>query len=176
VPVGVAQAGASVTCAHCGQTLEVPGTRQLRLLPVESPIKGSKGEGNRRKSGQGGTFAYRVAVGGLLLATFLALSYGGYLAFLRWNAPIEFGHTEEELYQELYEKSMSDPIVTTWDHWNYLVDAGMPGAPEPPPYFLYSRYYEQQWPWMIGSLAVGGTLFLLFLALTLFGPRGTSPQ
>ncbi len=172
----MAQAGSTVTCSHCGQSVEVPGTRQLRLLPLESPEPGAKGGVSRRKSAEGGSFAFRVAAGGLLLLSFLALSYGGYLGFLRWNAPIEFGHSEEELYQELYDKSMADPIALSWDHWNFLLDAGIPDTPDPPPYFLFSRYYEEQKPWMIGSLVTGGASFLLFLALTLFGPKGTSPR
>jgi hypothetical protein len=141
---------------------------------LESPVEGAKGGGSRRKNAEGGSFAFRAVAGGLLLLSFLALSYGGYLAILRWYAPIEFGHTEEELYTDLFERSMSDPIARSWDHWNFLLDAGIPDTPDPPPYFLYSRYYEEQKPWMIGSLVAGGTSFLLFLALTLFGPKGTS--
>lgn len=176
VPVGIAQAGSSVVCPSCGQNVEVPGTRQLRLLPTESPDVGSKGGSNRRNRSEGGSLAYRVAVGGLLLFSFVALSYGGYLAYLRWNAPIEFGHSEEELYKELYDKSMADPVATSWDHWNFLVESGIPDTPEPPPYFLYSRYYEEQKPWLIGSLAAGGLSFLVFLGLSLLGPKGSGSR
>lgn len=175
--VGIAQAGSTVPCPHCGQVVDVPGTRQLRSLPpaVEDRAAPAKGGGNRRLDAEGGSIAFRLLTAGLLLASCSGLAYGGYLLYLRWNAPIIFGHTEEELYQEMMEKSLADPPATVWDHWNFLVDAGIPD-PSPPPYFLYSRMYEEQKPWMIGSLAVGAVSLVAFLALSWLASKRVRSQ
>jgi hypothetical protein len=99
----------------------------------------------------------------LTIAT-IGLGYGSYLAFLRWNAPIEFGHTDEELYAEMREQAASDPPVRVWDHFQYLVDTGLPKH-DPPLYFVLAEVYKRQVPWMIGSLVIGGLALATFLAL-----------
>lgn len=172
--VGVAQAGSNIRCSGCGQMVEVPGTRELRLLPLE--VSG----GAAAKSGQAGggteesSHFLRLGMAFLLLLSFVTLTYGGYLVYLRWMAPIEFGHTEEEFYQELYETALADPVARSWDHWNFLIDAGIPEDPEPPPYFVYNRFYEAQKPWMIGFLVTGGVSLLMFLLLGIFHARKTA--
>jgi len=118
----------------------------------------------------------RLAMAGLLLLSCVTLSYGGYLAYLRLTAPIEFGHTEEELFQELYDKSMQDPIASSWDHWEFLADGGLPEDPTPPTYFLYNRLFEVQKPWMIGFLSVGGASLLLFVGLSVLSSRGLAAK
>jgi len=170
-PVGIAQAGAAVPCVACGASLDVPGTKQLRSLPIveEDQVTGRRA-GAAGGARDGGNLGYRFLVAAMLVVSALGLGYGGYLAYLRWNAPIEFGHSEEEIYEEIYENSMTDPPARAWDHWNYLLDVGIPD-PKPIDYFLINRVYEQQKPWMIGSLAIGGVAFLAFLALSLLGPR-----
>jgi hypothetical protein len=104
--------------------------------------------------------------------SFVGIGYGGYLSYLRWTAPINFGHSEEELYSELFDKSMADPPARVWDHWNYLVDSGLPN-PDPPIYFVLSQAYEQQKPWMIGAWILGSIALIAFFALSVAGTRGT---
>jgi hypothetical protein len=150
---------------------DVPGTKLLRSLPLAPiPLADSKGRSSHHPASEGGSLLYRVLLGSLLGISFLGLGYGAYLGYLRWTAPIEFGHTEEELFAEFYEQSMKDPPATVWDHYNYLVEAGIPN-PQPPIYFILNRQFEQQKPWMVGSLVAGGVAFAFFLGLSLVGSR-----
>jgi len=146
----------------------VPGTRVLRQLPMETPV--SERNGARVRS-SGLSLGFRLILGSLLLLGSSCLLYGGWLAYERWNAPIEFGHSEEEIYKNVYNETMQEPIVRNWEHWNYLVDLGISDNPEVLPYFAYSRYYEAQKPWMVGSLVTGAIAVAAFIGLSFLGFR-----
>jgi hypothetical protein len=164
ISVGIAQAGSSMPCPSCGKVVDVPGTRQLRLLPADSLPNGV----GKQASGtsDGNSLGFRLLLASLLLFGSLCLTYGGWLAYDRWRSPIVFGHTEDEFFQGLYDESMAEPIAQSWEHWNYLVDVGLPEESEPLPYFQISRYYEERKPWMVGSLASGALLIATFLGLS----------
>jgi hypothetical protein len=168
ISVGIAQAGSSARCPSCGQLVEVPGTRLLRQLPPEAA---SQGPVSRQTRATGASLAARLILAGLLMLGSSSLIYGTWLAYERWTAPIKFGYTEDEMYKEFYDKAMQEPIIRSWEHWNYLVDAGLGQEPEPLPYFIYSRYYEARKPWMVGSLATGAVLLAAFLGLSFAGFR-----
>lgn len=150
--------------------VDVPGTRELRLLPLES-VASPSGKGTRTGSSSEPSIFLRLAMAALLLISFGTLSYGGYLAYLRWNAPIALGHTDDEFFQELYDTALADPVPRAWDHWNFLVDAGIPEDPEPQLFLVYNRLFEAQKPWMIGLLTTGGLTFLAFLGLSYLSSR-----
>lgn len=172
-PVGIAQAGSTVRCGSCGTEIEVPGTKILRNLSLIEDSKSS-----RDKSSASATAAswWTNLLAGLSLAVAaIGLSYGSYLAFLRWNAPIEFGHTEEELYSEMRERAASDPPVRVWDHFQYLVDTGLPKH-DPPMYFVLAEVYKRQVPWMIGSLVIGGLALATFLVLAVISRSAKSDR
>jgi hypothetical protein len=167
ISVGTAQAGSSMPCPSCGKVVDVPGTRQLRLLPADAlPSLVGKSE-----APAGNSLGFRLLLASLLLVGALCLTYGGWLAYDRWRSPIIFGHTEEEFFQGLYDESMAEPIAQSWEHWNYLVDSGVPEDSEPLPYFQISRYYEERKPWMVGSLGSGTLLIVAFLGLSFFSSR-----
>jgi hypothetical protein len=158
-----------MTCPSCGKVIEIPGTRQLRLLPFEVPPAGvgKQTAGSREVSSLG----FRMGLASLLLIGSLSLGYGAWLAYDRWRAPIEFGHTEDEFFQGLYDESMSDPVLLNWEQWNYMVESGIPEDSQPPLYFQYARYYEERAPWMVGSLAIGAIFLAAFFGLSFFGSR-----
>lgn len=158
-----------MACPNCGKVVEVPGTRHLRLLPLEGP---GKGEGkNPRGAAQGLSLGFRLFMAGLLLFGSLSVAYGAWLALERWRAPIVFGHTEDEFFRSLYDESMADPIPRSWEHWNYLVEVGLPEQSEPLVYFQLSRYYETQWPWLVRSLVAGSIALAAFFGLSFLGTR-----
>lgn len=162
IPVGIAQAGSTVRCGSCGAEIEVPGTKVLRNLAVVDDSKSSKGA---NAPGTAPVSWWTNLLAGLSLAVAtVGLGYGSYLAFLRWNAPIEFGHTDEELYAEMRERAASDPPVRVWDHFQYLVDTGLPKH-DPPLYFVLAEVYKRQVPWMIGSLVIGALALAIFITL-----------
>jgi hypothetical protein len=168
VPVGIAQAGSTVRCAACGANIDVPGTKGLRVLPLieeSNPTRGTVAEAKSAAS-----WWLNLLAGLSLAVATIGLGYGSYLAYLRWNAPIEFGHSDEELYAEMREKSLSDPPVRTWDHWQYLVETGLPKH-DPPLYFVFAEVYKRQIPWMIGSLTVGALGLLAFIMIALLSRK-----
>lgn len=167
--VGIAQAGSTAPCPKCGKSVEIPGTRQLRLLPLEANSK----EGDPRHPGRKGgvSLIFRLVLATLLVLGSTSFLYGSWLAYERWAAPIEFGHTEDEIYQRVYGEAMKEPIIRSWEHWNYLVESGLSDGSEPMPYFIYNRYYEARKPWMIGSLITGAVTLAGFLCLSFFGFR-----
>jgi len=170
MPVGIAQAGASVACPACGKSIDVPGTKQLRMLPVVA----DKVESARKSSGLGPTGLGALLIRGLaallLVATCWGLSYGSYLGYLRYNAPIVFGHTEDELYDDLRQRALEDPPARAWDHWQYIVETGVPDH-NPPPYFIINNVFEKQKPWMIGALTCGAVSLLGFIGVTFLSKR-----
>lgn len=165
VPVSVSQAGANVPCPQCSKAIQIPGTRQLRALP---PVAVDPASAIRRRDGQStglaGFVGRAIAAGLLALATW-GLGYGGYLAYLRWTAPIEFGHSEDEFYSGLYDQSLQDPPARAWDHWQYIVETGLPDH-NPPIYFVLVDMFEKQRPWMIGALVVGALSLIAFISLS----------
>lgn len=170
VPISVSQAGANVPCPQCGKTIEVPGTRQLRALP---PVVVDMAAATRRRDGQAtglAGFAGRAIAAGLLALATWGLGYGGYLAYLRWTAPSEFGHTEDELYSDLYDRALEDPPARAWDHFQYIVDTGLPEH-NPPIYFILVDAFEKQRPWMIGALTVGVLALIAFIAMSVMQSR-----
>ena len=86
------------------------------------------------------------------------------------NAPIEFGHTEDEFYDDLRQRALEDPPARAWDHWQYIVETGVP-AHNPPPYFVISKVFENQKPWMVGALTCGVVSLLGFIGVTLLSKR-----
>lgn len=168
VPVGIAQAGSTARCAACGSNTDVPGTKGLRSLPLIEESGQAHRTASEAKSA--GSLGLNLLAGLCLAVATVGLGYGSYLAYLRWNAPIEFGHSAEELYAEMREKSASDPPVRTWDHWQYLVDTGLPKH-DPPLYFVLAEVYNRQVPWMIGSLAAGAIGLLSFLIIALMSRK-----
>ena len=167
--VGIAQAGSSTPCPSCGKVVDIPGTRQLRGLPADTPSPG-KGKGSTGSS-EAVSLGFRLGLASLLLFGSLSLAYGGWLAYERWRSPIEFGHTEDEFFQSLYGESMAEPIARSWEHWNYLVEVGVPEESEPLRYFQYSRYYAESLPWMVGSLAMGAIAMAAFFGLSFLTSR-----
>ncbi len=171
--VGIAQAGASASCPKCGGSTEVPGTKQLRAHHrVDASDSEALDQVPTLRTAGSSSLVFRGIAAGLLAISALCLTYGGYLAYLRWAAPIEFGHTEEELFTEIFDRSMADPPARVWDHWNYLVDQGVPD-PDPPIYFLLERQFSLQKPWMIGSLSLGSLTFLAFVVVSVVGGRNS---
>jgi hypothetical protein len=170
IPVGIAQAGASMPCPGCGKSIDVPGTKQLRTLPLlpDQATTATKASG-LEPTGLGAILA-RALAALLLIATCWGFSYGGYLAYLRYNAPIEFGHTEDEFYDDLRQRALEDPPARAWDHWQYIVETGVP-AHNPPPYFVISKVFENQKPWMVGALTCGVVSLLSFIGVTLLSKR-----
>lgn len=168
--MGIAQAGSTTRCQACGRSLDVPGTKQLRNLPPV-PMEATAANRRQRDSATGGSgLLGRAIPAGLLALAAWGLSYGGYLAYLRWTAPIEFGHTHDELFADIYDRALQDPPARAWDHWQYIVDVGLPKQ-DPPLYFILSDAYERQWPWMIGALTVGALSLVAFLVSAVWQAR-----
>jgi hypothetical protein len=166
LPVGIAQAGTSISCPSCGNAIVVPGTKLLRNLPLD---QSDAAAANRRQSSSPGLLVRGITA--LLLAlSFWGLGYGGYLAYLRSTAPIEFGHSEDEFYTEIYNRAAEDPPARAWDHWQYLVESGLPKQ-EPPIYFILVEVYAQQLKWMIGAFAIGSLSLLGFIILSILQSR-----
>lgn len=168
IPVRIAHAGSTVRCDACGSNVDVPGTKGLRSLSVIEESSQAQRTASETKSA--GSLGLNLLAGLCLALATVGLGYGSYLAFLRWTAPIEFGHSAEELYAEMREKSASDPPVRMWDHWQYLVDTGLPNH-DPPLYFVLAEVYNRQIPWMIGSLAAGSIGLLSFLIIALMSRK-----
>lgn len=178
LPVGIAQAGGSVRCPQCGDSIEVPSTKVLRTLPSfqDSPALASSAVGasqevavsrrpGRSSDNSGDSTLQRVLPGLLLAIAAVCLTTAAVLGWARWNAPIEFGHTEEEFFTAFRDDAMQDPPARVWDHWKYLVETGLPPH-QPPDYFVINEYFERRKPWLIGSTIIGALSLGLFVVMT----------
>ena len=180
IPVGIAQAGGSVRCPNCGVSQEVPSTKVLRSLPVLEQPESSSGLMERSHGGEsvakgpsrgigsrsGDSVLQRILPAILLSIAAVSLTTAGVLGWARWNSPIEFGHTEVEFFAAFRDDAMQDPPARVWDHWNYLVDTGLPPH-QPPDYFVINEFFERRKPWLIGSSILGGLSLALFLVMAL---------
>ncbi|MFM8571530.1 MAG: hypothetical protein ACKOAU_08030 [Pirellula sp.] len=157
----------------------MPSTKVLRTLPLidswgEEAGIGASSSGKSKASVGVGSSASETSyswVQRLLPALLLAICAGSFstaavLAWSRWNAPIEFGHTEEEFFASFREDAMQDPPARVLDHWRYLVDTGLPPH-QPPDYFVINEFFERRKPWLIGSTVLGVMSLIVFLVMTI---------
>ena len=173
IPVGIAQSGGTVVCPACGKKLDVPASKVLRSLPVVPDDENPSGSSRSLDNAPPNTWSRGLAAL-LLLTAALCFGVGSYLGYLRWTAPIYFGHSEEEVYDDIRKAAMNEVPSRVWDNWQYLVETGLPNH-EPLAYFQLNERYEAQKPWLIGSWIVGGLSFLTFLGLT-FSQGRNSPK
>lgn len=170
IPVGIAQAGGSVRCPQCSTLIEVPGTKVLRTLPVVEEAHAEVASGR-----SGDTLSQRFLPALLLAIAAISLTTAGVLGWARWNSPIEFGHTQEEFIAAFRDDAMQDPPARVWDHWQYLVETGLPNH-QPPDYFVINEYFERRKPWLIGSSILGALSLGMFLLMTLGQAKSKSSR
>lgn len=158
LPISISQAGTSAPCPGCSKTLEIPTTRQIRLLEQEAgkPVPAS--------SAASGGAGLRIVAALLLLVGLATLSIGGYLAYERRISGIDFKVTEELEIQLGYEAVLKQPPSDTWDYWKYLSEQGL-GKEMPAPYFQVKRYLDDREPWMYRMFATSGISLAAFAAL-----------
>jgi hypothetical protein len=158
IPISRSQAGMTLPCPQCGESVEVPTIRHLNSLEPaasSSPIA-------RKHASRGPSLALRIVAGVLLLLSIGFLGYGGMMAYDRWTFPVDLKMTEEEYIQDMTIGMDELSPASTWDTWNNLADNGLMNL-ETPTYFRYKRSFEAAAPKMYTYLAIGFASFLGFV-------------
>lgn len=121
MPVETRQAGATIQCKGCGNTLEVPKLREIRqldMLEPDTPV--------RTKRNWSATEGVLFVSGVLLLVFAAAASYYTFAYRLNYNvekpdaANIEFAHEMSEI-----------PLVDSWQVWQQFTKKQIDSRPTP---------------------------------------------
>lgn len=158
LPISISQAGTTAPCPSCSKILEIPTTRQIRLLEIDADKVVPA-----NPTASGGALL-RVVAALLLLVGLATLCIGGYLVYERRISGIDFKVTEELEIQLGYEAVLKQPPSDTWDYWKYLSEQGL-GREVPAPYFQVKRYLDSREPWMYRMFATGGISLAAFAVL-----------
>ena len=150
VPVGIRQAGETVTC-HCGKALDVPKLRDLRRL---DPLAESQPVRTRA--------SWSVWQGSLFVVGLCALVLSAGSAYYVWS------------YRQLYNTSKPDPskfsfsndmmtitLSDSWDLWKGYLQLNIDQRPTP--YHVFAREEVDQLDRVLRFWGILGTLGAMFL-------------
>ncbi len=169
LPVSLSQAGMSIPCPSCGKPVDVPTVRHLTALPQEETSATQGTSTSSRKP----SVLLRVLAGIFFIATVACLGHGGYLAYQRYELPLDMSKTEADFLTDLENSLEGLSPADTWDTWNSLAYAGLSSI-QTPQYFLLKQAYEQSGREMKIALMIGSGTLLAFLACVVASRRAKS--
>ena len=156
------QAGETVRC-ECGNELEVPTMRLIRLLPRAPRTEPA------RAARRSWPLMYGLLFAAGLTTTVAGLAVAGYYQWGRSRL-----HTEETRWDDITAaERMIDkmPVDVAWEEWIQVRDFGL--GVQQPPEFMIHRHVSRIWrKFVLGGLGVAGLgLLLIGLAIVLPRPR-----
>ena len=165
IPVNRSQAGMSLPCPQCGETVEVPTIRKLAEFALTATAK------KETKTGLSAKWLGPIAAISLIVSL-IGLAYGGSLAYERYSFISQLTHngaslntTEAEFMTEFRKSALQTTPADTWDFWNIMVNNGL-RDPSPPELFLVKRYLASQVQPMFVSVVTGGISLAVFALAT----------
>ncbi len=161
IPVNRSQAGMSLPCPNCGNTVEVPTIRKLAEFATVVPAK------KQAKTGQAAKWLGPVAAVSLIVGL-IAMAYAGYLYYERYSYTTfvkqsggDINVEEAEFLEGIRNHALQSAPADTWDYWNIMLEEGLKD-PDPPDIFKIKRYLASRMPTMVGSLLTGGIGIAIF--------------
>jgi len=174
IPVSRSQAGMTLPCPQCGNTLDVPTIRGMSTLAV-APVPDSNKIRQKQPLWLGllATLSLLVFVG----STF----YAGVLLWQRYSITtsmakqnLDLDRTEDDFLKDMKSYALESSPADTWDRWNLIVEQGLM-RPNLPEFFRVKRYLESMWPNTITSSVTAVVSLLLFLGLAFAMQRSRKP-
>ena len=161
IPVNRSQAGMSLPCPQCGETMEVPTIRKLAEFASVAPErKGPKRGGAVKWLGPVAALSFIVGLLGLSYAGTIYYERYTYLAYIS-EVGADLKLTEEDFLAEVRKSASQSSPADTWDYWNTMLNDGLKDA-SPPDLFQAKRHLEARWPTLVSSLLVGLAGFGVF--------------
>ena len=162
IPVNRSQAGMTLPCTQCGQSIDVPTIRKLAPYASAPAAKTVS-----KKVGNSWNFLGFIAAIGFLVGL-VGLAYSGNLAYERFStisratkSGMDLSKTEEDFVAGTRQNALNSAPSDTWDYWNIMIEDGL-SDPQLPHLFQVKRYLASRLPTLYTSLAIGSVGMLIF--------------